>query len=199
MIREQRSFFDCIASRWDIDHCPPEDQLRLERIIEEFGLKSGSRVLDAGCGTGRLAPVIRRAIGPFGSLAEIDFSLPMLLEAQKKRFPAPNWLLQADVEALPFGDSSFDAVVAFALFPHIQDKTRALSEFRRVLKPGKMIYILHLLGREEMNRLHSGMEGCVRHDRIPEESVMQSLFTRGGFSNVTIEDRPDLYLARSQA
>jgi SAM-dependent methyltransferase len=94
--------------------------------------KSGERILDAGCGTGRnLGPLLSagtRAVG-------IDFSHRMLRVARRRLENAP--VAQADLEAdLPFGGGSFDAVLCALIGEHLNDLRAVFTEFYRALKPG---------------------------------------------------------------
>jgi len=195
---DRRDFFDGIASVWDRDHCPNGDQIRLQGIVGRFPLGAGDRVLDAGCGTGRIYSILRDLVGRSGQVVELDFSRGMLGFGREKHGADGACFLQADVAELPFPDRSFDAVVAFALFPHIGDKRKALTQFRRILDPGSFLFILHLMGREKMNELHAGVQGVVRADRIPSRERMEQLFRESGFASWSIEDRPDLYLAAAR-
>lgn len=100
-----------------------------ERAILDKRLKgvNPDRVLDMGCGTGRL-------LGYADS--GIDASGAMLAEAQKK-FPGKK-LLQGDAARTPFEDAIFDAVISFHVLMHLdKEKTESLlTEASRVLKKG---------------------------------------------------------------
>ena len=69
------------------------------------------------------------------------------------RFKKAN-LTQADAQDLPFGENSFSAVVCHNSFPHFQDKAETLFEIKRVLKPKGYLFILHDLGRNQVNLIH---------------------------------------------
>ena len=53
----------------------------------------------------------------------------------------PRTAIVCDAHALPFADASFDAVIAQAVLEHVADPARCVSECRRVLKPGGLIYV----------------------------------------------------------
>jgi ubiquinone/menaquinone biosynthesis C-methylase UbiE len=104
-------------------------------LLEEGGL-AGRRVLDAGCGTGRLASALaERGARVWG----IDPSEEMLAEA-KANTGGKVALKRASAEALPFKDGWFERVV-FRLVIHLVDRSRAFAESARVLAPGGRIVV----------------------------------------------------------
>jgi ubiquinone/menaquinone biosynthesis C-methylase UbiE len=90
----------------------------------------GNHVLDIGTGTG-MAVAAAHSIG--AKVVGVDFSDAMLTEA-RQRIPDIEFR-SAPAEALPFADTSFDAVLANAVLHHLGDPARALGEASRVLAP----------------------------------------------------------------
>ena len=97
------------------------------------------RILDVGCGTGRLL-ARAAAVFPGAGLAGVDPAAGMVAEAAAS--------LSADVDArfvrgaaerLPFADGSFDLVLSSMSFHHWADQRTALGEVRRVLRPGGIV------------------------------------------------------------
>lgn len=196
---DKKGYFDDIALAWERDHREAGGAESLASLAVLFSLRRNDRVLDAGCGTGRLAPFIRSAIGRSGLLVELDYSGEMLKIGKRTLGSSGPFSIQADVQKIPFKDSRFDRVICFSLFPHIDDKAAALREFRRVLKPGKELIVAHLMGRKELNAFHARLHGPVNHDMIPDESAMKGLFAAAGLKRLVIRDEPLLYLARATA
>ena len=129
-----QEFFDKLAAEWDLDFTA-EDLERLAHIVDTLGVKPGMDILDLGCGTGVLFDMLRRRVTDTGSVTGVDFSFEMAQVAHRN-FPFPNVnVVDADVLALPFGDSTFDMGIAFASFPHFANQQVALHEVDRVLKP----------------------------------------------------------------
>lgn len=102
-------------------------------VSAEAGVQKGDRVLDVACGTGALTLAAARIAGPSGSVVGLDANPEMLAVARRK--PVQIEWQEGMAEALPFADSSFDAVVSQFGFMFFEDKPKALSEMMRVLKP----------------------------------------------------------------
>jgi ubiquinone/menaquinone biosynthesis C-methylase UbiE len=93
------------------------------------------RVLDCGCGPGTITLDLGNVVSP-GLVVGIDLEPAQLRSAQNRsRQQGINaWFGVASVYDLPFADGQFDAVFAHALFEHLREPVRALSEMRRVLR-----------------------------------------------------------------
>ncbi len=109
-------------------------------------VKPGNRVLDIGCGPGRLTIAAQNWVGPTGEAQGIDPSPEMITIARKNAARAG---LAAKfevglVEALPFPDATFDVVLSRLVMHHLPGdlKQRGLAEIRRVLKPGGLCLIV---------------------------------------------------------
>jgi demethylmenaquinone methyltransferase/2-methoxy-6-polyprenyl-1,4-benzoquinol methylase len=113
--------------------------LRWRRLAAESAVRKGDRVLDGACGTGDLAVANRRAGA--SHVIGLDFSERMLERARKK---APLEWVQGDLLALPFEDASFDAMTVGFGVRNVADLSLALSEARRVLRPGGRLAILEI-------------------------------------------------------
>jgi ubiquinone/menaquinone biosynthesis C-methylase UbiE len=191
----KRAFFSDLSGSWDDQHASPEERERLNIFAGHFRLQPGERVLDAGCGSGRLIPLICAMVGTSGSLVELDFAPGMLAVGRRKPHGGNVTFVQGDVHSLPFPDREFDKVIALALLPHLDDKRQALKEFHRVLKPGGLLVIAHQLGREALDRLHSQSGKAVCRDLLPEPRVLTGLLKAAGFSATEILDEPAQYVA----
>lgn len=106
-----------------------------KRLVERLGLEEGARVLDLGCGTGRLTRWIAERLGPKGCVVGID-----PLDERIRIARAHGGSVRFEVgraEALgAFDDASFDAVCMSSVLHWVPDKAKALAEIRRVLRSG---------------------------------------------------------------
>ena len=106
-------------------------------------LKPGMRLLDAGCGPGTVTAGLARAVSP-GDVVGVD-SAPGVLEHARAHAADEHvdnvTFVSGEVYALDFADAEFDVVYANQLLQHLTDPVRAISEMRRVLKPGGLIAV----------------------------------------------------------
>jgi ubiquinone/menaquinone biosynthesis C-methylase UbiE len=106
-----------------------------KRLVERLALEPGARVLDIGCGTGRLARWIAERVGPDGSVTGID-PLEERIAIARSHGGAVRFEVGQAEDLGAFADASFDAVSMSAVFHWVVDKAKALAEVRRVLRPG---------------------------------------------------------------
>lgn len=105
-----------------------------DAVRDGTSLRPGSRVLEVGVGTGRIAlPLLRRNGYRYTG---IDLSRAMMNELRRKAVADRIDLALADVACLPFANATFEAVVAVHVFHLVERWQNALSETRRVLRPG---------------------------------------------------------------
>jgi ubiquinone/menaquinone biosynthesis C-methylase UbiE len=113
-----------------------------EGLVAHSAITSGSRVLDAGVGTGFAAVAAAVRVGPGGHVVGVDIS-PAMLDQARAAVEAARVtnveLLHADAcDLSQFSPASFDAVICAAALLYMPVE-RALSEWHRLLKPGGMI------------------------------------------------------------
>jgi SAM-dependent methyltransferase len=106
-----------------------------KRLAERLGITEGARVLDVGCGTGRLAHWIADRVGTTGAVAGID-PLEERIRIGRSRGSAVRFEVGQAEDLRAFEDASFDAVCMSSVFHWVTDKAKALAEVRRVLRPG---------------------------------------------------------------
>jgi ubiquinone/menaquinone biosynthesis C-methylase UbiE len=100
--------------------------------VAEFvkALAPADRALDLGIGDGRVAAHLQAT-----KLVGADVS-QVALDRARTRLPDAELVLVEPDEPLPFADTEFDLVTCIETLEHIRDVQRALSEIRRVLRPG---------------------------------------------------------------
>ena len=191
---DKKTFFNEMASTWDQKFYTLHLQEHLEKnLVPRFHLRRGSRVLDVGGGTGGIIPFLLQAVGSQGEVHSIDFAEKMVEIARMKFAREPRVSVRvASVEDLPFEDHFFDHVVCFGVFPHIEDRPRALQEINRVLKSSGTLVIAHALSSQEI-RAHHKEASPVNQDFLPEEEEMKRLLSENGFEVESLMDEPKCY------
>ncbi|OIP73042.1 MAG: hypothetical protein AUK43_01495 [Oscillatoriales cyanobacterium CG2_30_40_61] len=112
-------------------------------VLRECGyfLKTGSRILDFGCASGR----ILRELADLSDICEIwgtDISADCIAWCQQNMSPPFHFFVGTTLPHLPFEDRYFDLIYAGSVFTHIDDLADAwLLELRRILKPGGLAFI----------------------------------------------------------
>ncbi len=188
-------FFDAIAPVWDDWHNLPQVIGRLLEFLDRFGLRPDETVLDLGCGTGNLTLALLERLGSEGRVVAADISSAMLELARGKTADNRVSWLRASAETLPLAAQSCDRAICFSAWPHFRDPSTVLSGFRRILRPGGHVHILHFISREEVNRIHSSDSApSVHGDLLPPVAEVANLFTDAGFEVVETADDDTLYL-----
>ena len=110
-------------------------------VFDYLELPDGAQVLELGAGPAKLWRENLDRLPQSWQVTLTDLSAGMIAEAQAQLKDAPNFAFTvADAQTLPFDDATFDAVVANHMLYHVPDLPRALSEVRRVLKPGGRLF-----------------------------------------------------------
>lgn len=126
------------------------------------GLPADARILDAGCGTGGFLARLRAA-KPGVALFGLEYAAAAATRAAAK---ARAHVAAGTVNALPFPDAAFDAVVSLDVICHGGvEEAAALAEFRRVLRPGGRL-VLNLPAHEWLRSAHDRrVHTARRYDR----------------------------------
>lgn len=149
-LARSRRVWQAMAPRYD------RDIEKVERLLFRGGrewvcARVTGRVLEVAIGTGRNVPLYPPGV----EVAGVELSPAMLAPAQRRvreregrdsGFRAG--LCEADAQALPFADASFDTVVCTLSLCNIPDEATAVAEMARVLRPGGRLLLLdHIASR----------------------------------------------------
>jgi ubiquinone/menaquinone biosynthesis C-methylase UbiE len=159
-----------LGTRFWTDHVLKVAVRDLRRLMEGPNSRYGT-VVDVGCGHGQSFRLLRRAFRP-ARLIGIDIDRQVLTKARVRASgsAARATLVQADCTNLPLGPATVDLIFCHQTFHHLTDQSRALDEFRRVLKPGGLLlfaestrayiqsWIIRLLFRHPMEVQRSAAE-----------------------------------------
>jgi ubiquinone/menaquinone biosynthesis C-methylase UbiE len=173
----------------------------LDYFIERGGLQPGHRVLDVGCGVGRIAYPLAYYLNERGSYDGFDVMRPLVdwatanVTSRRANFRFrhvdihngvynPRGTLRADAFAFPYPDASFDFVALTSVFTHIERREvrHYLNEIARVLAPGGRVaataFLIDAEARDLIRKrrstqplVHRYKGGYVADPRAPEGAM----------------------------
>lgn len=167
------------------------------RVADAAKITSGDRILDVACGTGILAREASQRVGAAGKVIGLDRN-EWMFDVARRVAPNIEWVVGV-AESLPFKDQTFDAVVSQFGLMFFDQKSAALAEMWRVLRPGgrlavavwdsaentpgyaAMIALLkELFGADEANALRAPYS-------LGDAIELQRLVDQAGISNARID------------
>jgi len=118
-------------------------------IVEWFGIVSGQTVLELGPGPGYFTPEVSSAVGSAGRIICVDLQagmLSLLRDRLNEQSISNTRLVAGDATQLPIANRSVDAALLITVLGEVPDRPAAISELRRVLKPGGRVSFVEMLG-----------------------------------------------------
>ncbi len=183
MTTDRSSDFDARARVYDT--LRPADSAWWERFaaLVDLGDLRGRRILDVGCGTGRLAAAL--ADEARAKVWGIDASAEMVA-VTRETVPAGVGVRQGAAERLPFRDGWFDRVT-MSIVIHLVDRPSAFAEARRVVPPDGRIAIATFhpdhFASYWLNPFFPSMRE-IDEVRFPTPEVLQAELAEAGFARL---------------
>jgi SAM-dependent methyltransferase len=182
-------------------------QHRLARMVcDAVGPGPGQWIIDVGCGKGGMASLLH-ATEPAARVIGVNIDRHQLVTA-RSRAPQADWAV-GDAVRLPFGDATFDTLLAVELLSHVPEKSRLAEEFARVLLPGgRAVVALIALNRPLADFPRSARAHLARAAHlfaedpgdIPTYDAAVSVFARAGLAIERSVDLSDgVFAARHEA
>ena len=191
--------YTTVSADYDRIRVPVGVEIILGCLAAGRGALASLHLLDAGCGTGSFAAALRPRLG---AIDAVDLNPSMLDVARAKldRVPGcPVTLHEAGIDALPFENARFDALMVNQVLHHLPDSPsdgwpalrRVFGEFARVLRPGGVVTV-NTCSHEQLRRgwwytalIPQAVEAmCRRHadtDVLTELLAEAGLVPRGRF------------------
>ncbi len=174
-------------SYWGLDELDGTAATRA--IMGWLDSKTGERILDVGCGTGRFMEAIEKSGAEVVGIEFFRFPL------DKARPRVKGLLHQMSAEELQFPDSSFDKILCNHVIEHLQNPYQALSEMKRVLRDkGKLLlaypnseYFPWRLGLSKQSITH--LQRFTPSFRAPGFVLLQHRVFRLGYNVVSLYEK----------
>jgi trans-aconitate 2-methyltransferase len=164
-------------------------------VLDRLELSGDERVLDAGCGSGRVTEALAERL-PNGTVVALDASAAMLTEARRRlaRFGERIDYVEADLqEPLPV-DPPVDAILSTSTFHWVRDHARLFRNLAVVLRPGGWL-VAQCGGKGNVATLERvlvgmGYDGVERRFATPEETAER--LVAAGFTDIEtwLSDEP---------
>ena len=157
--------------------------------VEAAQIKPGDRVLEVGCGTGTLSLAAKRKAGESGKVHGIDI-IPGMIELSKQKAEKAGLDVSfqlGSIEALPFADSQFDAVMCSFMIFHMSDRVRrnGIKEIFRVLKPNGRLMIIDM--SPPIHKVTRAFVKLIVGFMLPHDlKELLPLMEESGFSNMEV-------------
>lgn len=119
-----------------------------EAILDQLGIEPGMRVLDVGCGPGRLSVPAAKRVGSAGEVVAVDIQPEMLRRAQVKAAAAGVENIRFVLAGAGQGKmerDAFDRALLVTVLGEIPDRLAALQEIRSALRPGGRLAVAELI------------------------------------------------------
>ena len=146
----RRSSLPCPAwLAWFVELDNPfSENSSAKSIIQNLDLQSGMKVLDLGCGPGRLTIPLAQQIGPAGEVTAVDIQPGMLRRAENKAQAANLTnirFVQAAAGEGKLPHNTFDRALLVTVLGEIPDREAALKEIYDALKPGGILSVTEII------------------------------------------------------
>jgi len=176
-------------------------------VVDLAAPRPGVRVLDVACGTGVIARLVARRVGPTGEVVGLDLNPGMLAVAAATTSTEPattariRWQ-EASATMMPLPDATFDIVYCQLGLQFFPDRPAALREMCRVLVPGGRLGLMVWRGIEHSpgfvalaealaRRVSAEAAGIMRAPfGLAEAEELRRLIAAAGFGDITIRSVP---------
>ncbi|MDR1948211.1 MAG: class I SAM-dependent methyltransferase [Spirochaetaceae bacterium] len=189
---DKKNWFNDMADGWD--SYARHDMAKVELMIGLLNIKKGDTVLDVGTGTGVLLPLLSRFTNA-ADITAIDSAEKMIEAAKRKAGNTEIRFITGDALTYPFGESLFDFIICYSVFPHFDGKQTAIRRFGSLLRPGGLLAVLHSESREKINSVHVHAHSFeIKGDRLPTIKEMVEMMGRVKLREEIMIDNDTMYM-----
>lgn len=165
-------YFDKLAPSWDnCNHGSIEEK---ELFLSPLDIHIGDKILDIGCGTGIITPILASKSG--SKVLAIDISSKMIEEA-KRKYPDNENLEFRNIDFYELKERGFAWIICHNAYPHFLDKEAFIKKLYDSLEKGGHFAICHSLSRARLSKHHEGEDvSSISRTLLPvEEEIIPFL------------------------
>ncbi|EGY80680.1 class I SAM-dependent methyltransferase [Peptoniphilus indolicus] len=188
----QREFFNSMAEKWD-SFCK-HDNKKIIEILNLLEIKPSDKVLDVGTGTGILIPFLLERVGKGGEVCAVDISEKMIEVAMKKYAASNLTFKNEDILDCDLNTRYYDKVICYSMFPHFEDKKKAIEKLRKYLNENGKLIICHSQSREAINNLHKDSSIVVEKDILPKMEILENYFIGANYKVLKKVDSEEMFV-----
>lgn len=169
-----KNFFNSIADSWDSREIITDT--KINTLLKNVGINTDDKVLDVGCGTGRITSLLHNLTNQ--KIIGIDISDKMI-EIAKEKYKDKNFVtfISDDFYNHIF-EEKFDKIIIYNAYPHFMDKNKFNDALYRNLKTDGEFAILHSFSRFQLQDVHRNCDSisCNLKSPIQEYEYFKKSF-----------------------
>ncbi len=189
-------YFDKHSSEaWACKEYTHEERTRIDRVLSLASWRPNMIILEPGCGSGRLTEILANKSQGMGFIYANDISGQMVLAAQERVGKRANVSIeQGAMEEIDLMENGIDLAFLHQVFPHFDDKKRALEIIANSMNPSACLIIHHFINSAQINDLHRKTDPAVMSDLMPDKAQIKALCNECGFQLQFFEDNDEGYV-----
>ena len=188
----QKDYFNAVAENWDSTN--HHNLIKADLMVGMLDIKLGQKVLDVGCGTVVLLPILMHYTDSI-NITAIDEAEKMIEVAQRKFAQTNIHFIADDVLCRTDLVNKFDFIVCYSMFPHFSNKLKAIRKLTEFLIVGGKLAVLHSSARQNINSVHRNLTNTVvQHDTLPDADTLMQYMDHSGLREEILIDNETMYL-----
>lgn len=171
---------------------------RAGRLLEMFNIRKDFRVVEPGCGCGRMTRLLAEKIGPKGKLHACEIS-PKMIEYCRSLNLSPRVEFHAgSVRSIDLPENYADCILCFNVWPHFTDREGHLDFFRKLIRPGGLLYIAHSCSRAEVNAIHKNSSDSMIHGHmLPPAEELGDFLSENEWNVTRLMEDDEIYFVEA--
>ena len=168
--------------------------------INQIDIEDSDQVVDIACGTGIVSRVLEEEYPALSRIAGVDLNEGMLGQAKSLTSTGGSRIewYQSDVAELPFDDASFSLAICQQGLQYFPEKELALTEIRRILKPGGRLATTVWSGASPLFlAIAKALDTYVSHEiaqhsltpfTFNDKNLIESLMSSAGYHEIRVSN-----------